>query len=108
VRAFVDAVLANRDAVAAFLTEGRNLPERDRAEVRRMLRGYVAEWVRVVTAAAPGMDERAARVRVHGAFAVINDLARSSRYASRPMLAAELHALALAVLAPVEPAGPPE
>jgi AcrR family transcriptional regulator len=101
---FVDAVLSHRDLVAAFLTERHNLPERDRSEARRALRGYVAEWVRVVVAAAPALDEKEARIRVHAAFAVVNDLARGGRFAARPALGDELTTLALAVLVPQPPA----
>lgn len=105
VDSFVGTVLAHRELVAAFLTEGRNLPERDRAEVRRVLRAYVAEWVRVVAAATVldgkldgKLDEREARVRVHAAFAVVNDLARATRFAGRQTLPADLATLANTVL----------
>jgi AcrR family transcriptional regulator len=98
VGSFVDAVLSHRNLVTAFLTEGRSLPERNRAEVRRALRGYVAEWVRVVVATAPQMDEKEARIRVHAAFAVVSDLTRTSHFATRPHLPTELTALATAVL----------
>ena len=99
---FVHTELANRDLVAAFLTEGRNLPDRYQAEVRRVLRAYVSEWVRVVLAAAsgqdePGQDDKAARIRVHAAFAVVNDLARIAAFAARPSLAADLTVLVGAV-----------
>lgn len=100
VSSFVATVLSHRDLVAAFLTEGRNLPVREGAEVRRVLRAYVAEWVRIVIASSPGMDDKQARIRVHAAFAVVNDLARATRYASRPHLPAELTALARTTLTP--------
>lgn len=106
VDSFVATVLTHRELVAAFLTEGRNLPERDRAEVRRVLRAYVAEWVRVVIAASPGLDDKEARVRVHAAFAVVNDLARATRFTSRPDLPADLTALARTVLAPATQLAP--
>jgi AcrR family transcriptional regulator len=100
VGSFVDTVLSNRNLVTAFLTEGRSLPERDRTEARRALRGYVAEWVRVVIATAPHMDEKEARIRVHAAFAVVTDLTRTSHFATRPHLSTELTALATAALTP--------
>lgn len=97
---FVDTVLDHRDLVAAYLMEGDNLPDRDRAEVRRLQRAYLAQWVALLAGADPGTDDRSARVRVHAAFAVVNDLARASRFASRPHLADELVSLATAVLLP--------
>lgn len=100
VGSFVDTVLSHRNLVTAFLTEGRSLPERDRAEVRRALRGYVAEWVRVVVAAAPQLDEKEARIRVHAAFAVVTDLTRTSHFATRPHLPTELTTLATTALTP--------
>lgn len=95
---FVDTVLQCRDLVAAYLMERDNLPERDRAEVRRLQRAYVAEWVALLLAQQPALDEKTARIRVHAAFAVVNDLARTPRFASRPDLGPQLVALALAVL----------
>jgi AcrR family transcriptional regulator len=100
VESFVDAMLSHRNLVTAFLTEGRSLPDRDRAEVRRALRGYVAEWVRIVVAAAPHLDEKEARIRVYAAFAVVSDLTRTSHFATRPNLPHELVTLATAALNP--------
>lgn len=96
---FVRTVLANRDLVAAFLTEGHNLPPKAWAEVRRFQRDYVAAWVRIVLDAQPGrIEEKSAAVRVHASFAIVNDLARTGRFADRPGLAADLTAIATAVL----------
>lgn len=97
---FVDAVLDNRDLVAAYLTEGDSLPARDRTDLRRRQRRYVDCWVRLLTASDPDVDDRTARVRVHAAFAVVNDLARTARFARRPRLAAELTELVGVVLLP--------
>jgi AcrR family transcriptional regulator len=95
---FVHTVLEYRDLVAAYLVEGGNLPDRDRAEVRRLQRNYVLEWATLLLALDPSLDDKSARVRVHAAFAVVNDIARTARFAARPQLPAELAALALAVL----------
>lgn len=97
---FVDTVLGHRDLVAAYLIEGDNLPDRDRTELRRLQRAYLAEWVTLVVASDPSVDEKSARVRVHAAFAVVNDLARATRFAPRPHLPTELVTLARAVLLP--------
>jgi AcrR family transcriptional regulator len=95
---FVHTVLAHRDLVAAYLIEGHNLPARLRADLLRRQRHYLAEWVTAVLAVGPALDEREARIRVHAAFTVVNDLARTGRFAARPNLAEELIALAYTVL----------
>ncbi|MFD0634216.1 TetR/AcrR family transcriptional regulator [Catenulispora yoronensis] len=41
---YIATVLASRDLVAAYFTEGHNLPDRDRAETRRFQRVYTAHW----------------------------------------------------------------
>ena len=41
---YVTTVLSSRDLVAAYFTEGHNLPDRDRAETRRFQRAYTAHW----------------------------------------------------------------
>jgi AcrR family transcriptional regulator len=97
---FVHTVLQHRDLVAAYLMEGRNLPERDRTELRRLQRDYLTHWVALLAALDPTLDDKQARIRVHAAFAVVNDLARTGRFAPRPHLADELVTLALAVLVP--------
>lgn len=95
---YVDTVLDYRDLVAAYFAEGHNLPERDRTELRRFQRAFAAYWAEVTGAAAPSPDPKVVQVRVHAAFAVVNDLAQTGRFTSRPALAAELRALMHAVL----------
>ncbi|MFJ4783993.1 TetR/AcrR family transcriptional regulator [Streptomyces sp. NPDC088794] len=97
---YVDTVLDYRDLVAAYFAEGHNLPERDRTELRRFQRAFAAYWAEVTGAAAPSpdLDPKEVRIRVHAAFAVVNDLAQTGQFTSRPALAAELRALMHAVL----------
>ncbi|MEV7283172.1 helix-turn-helix domain-containing protein [Streptomyces sp. NPDC093252] len=96
---YVDTVLDYRDLVAAYFAEGHNLPDRDRAELRRFQSALAAYWAEVTSAAAPVRDPKEVRVRVHAAFAVVNDLALTHQFASRPALAAELRTLMRTVLA---------
>jgi AcrR family transcriptional regulator len=98
VDSFVSTVLECCDLVAAYLSEGDNLPDRERAEARRMQRAYAQQWARLVIAVRPELSEPEARVRVHAAYAVVNDIARMGRFAARPGLGAELRGLALALL----------
>ncbi|MFJ6088298.1 TetR/AcrR family transcriptional regulator [Streptomyces sp. NPDC092369] len=95
---YVETVLDYRELVAAYFAEGHNLPERDRTELRRFQRAVAAYWAEVTQAAAPSPDPREVQVRVHAAFAVVNDLAQTGQFTSRPALAGELRALMHAVL----------
>ncbi|MEY9893483.1 AcrR family transcriptional regulator [Catenulispora sp. MAP5-51] len=95
---YVSTVLSSRDLVAAYFTEGHNLPDRDRAETRRFQRAYTARWCGLLGAANPSASPEEVRIRVLAAFAVVNDTARTRRLLERPGLAGRLRALMLAVL----------
>jgi AcrR family transcriptional regulator len=95
---YVDTVLEFRELVAAYFSEGHNLPDRDRAESRRFQAAYTMQWADLLRAISPGLAEKEARIRVHAAFAVVNDLAQTKRFAERPRLDAELRELMLTVL----------
>ncbi|EWC60946.1 Transcriptional regulator, TetR family [Actinokineospora spheciospongiae] len=97
-RSYVDTVLRSDDLIAVYTTELANLPERDGRELRAMQRGYVAEWVRLLREVAPGLDEPTARVAVHAALTIVNDIPRTQRFTTRPGLADELSTLAATVL----------
>lgn len=90
-------VLRSDNIMASFANELANLPERDRKELVRLQRSYVAEWVRQTRAQAD-LSEPEAKVVVHAALTVVNDLARTPRLLTRPRIAAELVELAVAVL----------
>lgn len=95
---FAALVIDYRDLFGAYFTEGHNLPDRDRAESRRNQRALVDYWSEVVEAARPGMPAREARIRVHAAFAVANDLARTRKVAGRADLGSDVRVLMDAVL----------
>lgn len=98
VDSYVGTVLDCRDFLAAYFSEGHNLPERSVAEARRFQSAYARRWAGMVQAVLPDTTEKVARIRVHAAFAVVNDLALTRRFVSRPALASDLQALMLAVL----------
>jgi AcrR family transcriptional regulator len=95
---YVATVLTSRDLVAAYFTEGHNLPERDRADTRRFQRAYTAHWAALLSAACPDQSPEEVRIRVLAAFAVVNDTARTRRLPDRPGLEGRLRAVLLAVL----------
>ncbi|WP_243866331.1 TetR/AcrR family transcriptional regulator [Actinophytocola oryzae] len=94
---YVDTVLRSDNIMANFVTELGNLPERDRKELVRLQRAYVAEWIRQLRAESELTDQEA-KVVVHAALTIVNDLARTPRLLNRPRIAAELIELAVAVL----------
>lgn len=94
---YVDTVLRSDNIMANFVSELGNLPDRDRKELVRLQRAYVAEWVRQLRLEAE-LTEQEAKVVVHAALTIVNDLARTPRLLTRPRIAAELVELAVAVL----------
>lgn len=98
VSSYVDTVLRSDNIMATFANELRNLPDPDRKELTRLQRSYVAEWVRQLRAIAPELPEQDAKIIVHAALTIVNDLARTPRIVARPRIAAELSALAGTVL----------
>jgi hypothetical protein len=83
--------------MANFVNELANLPDRDRKELVRLQRAYVAEWVRQLRSQSE-LTEQEAKVVVHAALTIVNDLARTPRLLTRPQIAAELVELAVSVL----------
>ncbi|SFO96087.1 DNA-binding transcriptional regulator, AcrR family [Amycolatopsis arida] len=72
--------------------------ERDRTELIRVQRDYVAQWVRLLSAVHPALDAREAKITVHAALTIANDLTRTRRVRTRPRLPDELVTLMTAVL----------
>jgi AcrR family transcriptional regulator len=95
---YVDTVLRSDNLMAVFAGELGNLPDPDRKELVRVQRAYVAQWIDLLRTVAPGLAEREARITVHAALTIVNDLARTPRVAARPGIAAELAELAVTVL----------
>jgi AcrR family transcriptional regulator len=94
---YVSTVLRSDNIMANFANELGNLPERDRKELVRLQRAYVAEWLRQLRSESE-LTEQDAKIVVHAALTIVNDLARTPRLLARPRIAAELAELAVAVL----------
>jgi AcrR family transcriptional regulator len=95
---YVDTVLRSEDLLGVFAGEVVNLPDRDLRRLVLAQRSYVAEWVRLLHEVAPGLPEPEARIAVHAALTIVNDLTRTPRIMTRPGLVGELTGLAMAVL----------
>jgi AcrR family transcriptional regulator len=97
-RSYVDTVLRSDDLLAVFASEVANVPDRDRKELVRVQRSYVAEWVRLLRETVTGLPEPEARIVAHAALTIVNDLARTPRIVARPGIVGELAGLATIVL----------
>jgi AcrR family transcriptional regulator len=75
------------DNPALIVVHDRDLPslaEADAAQVRRLQRRYVEEWVAVLARLHPGADAAACRVRAHAVFGLINSTPHSAGRLGRP------------------------
>lgn len=95
---YVHTLTASSELAVSFSSDPAHVSERAQAELVRTQRDYVAQWVRLLLAAHPELAEREAKISVHAALTVANDLARTRRVNTRPGLAAELVTLVVAIL----------
>lgn len=97
VRSYVDVMLSSADLMSVG-REVRALSDAERSELRRVQREYIAEWVRLLVAVRPELSAVDARVVVHMALTIANDLIRTGPVMRRPNLPAELAAVMTAAL----------
>ncbi|PRX49122.1 TetR family transcriptional regulator [Prauserella shujinwangii] len=98
VESYVRTLTGTPELLVSFSADRVHVGERDRAELLRIQRDYVAPWVQLLGAVHPGLDRRECKITVHAALTIANDLSRTRRVNSRPGLDAELVALMTAVL----------
>jgi AcrR family transcriptional regulator len=95
---YVQTLMRTPELSVAFSGDPVTMPERDKAELLRVQRDYVAQWVQLLSAVHPDLNAREAKITVHAALTIANDLTRTRRVSSRPHLETELCALMTAVL----------
>lgn len=100
---YAATLLDHRDLIAVYLNELSGLSEEQRTALRGLQRGYLGEWVRLMLAAQPGLTSAEAKVVVHAALTVANDLGRTGRLQSRPGLGSEMAGLMRAVIRAATP-----
>ncbi|NKQ58099.1 TetR/AcrR family transcriptional regulator [Amycolatopsis sp. K13G38] len=98
VESYVRNITGSPELVVSFSVGGMHLGESERAELVRIQRDYVARWVDLLGTARPDLNPREAKITVHAALTIANDLARTRRVLARPNLPAELVALMRAAL----------
>jgi len=103
---YVATLTGSRELAVSFSSDPGNLLEEQRVELLDRQRAYVQKWVDLLGEIDPECERRSARIAVHAALTVANDLVRTRRTRSRPNLPAELIALMSAALGvPEEAAG---
>jgi AcrR family transcriptional regulator len=96
---YICFALRQRELVGALVTEVGNLPEEQRHRLRNAQREFITEWTALLRIQRAGLSDREAHLRVRAAMILVNDLVRTPHLAARTTLAADLSALALALLA---------
>ncbi len=94
VRGYIQLALDRTVLASLLLSEQQNVDD----VTRNRQREYVAEWVALLRASRPAIGERAARVLVHTALAVIHNMTQIGREQHDPTFADDLAAMATAVL----------
>jgi AcrR family transcriptional regulator len=94
VRGYIELALERTVLASLLLSEQQNVDD----VTRNRQREYVAEWVALLRASRPAIDEPSARVLVHTALAVIHTMAQIGPEHDDPTFADDLAAMATAVL----------
>jgi AcrR family transcriptional regulator len=97
-QSYVQTLVHTPELSVSFSGDPVTMPERDKADLLRIQRDYVARWVQLLAAARPDLNPREAKITVHAALTIANDLTRTRRVNSRPHLEPELITLMTTVL----------
>ncbi|MBK1785780.1 TetR/AcrR family transcriptional regulator [Prauserella cavernicola] len=95
---YVQTLTGPPELLVSFSVDRVHIDERDRGDLLRIQRDYVARWTSLLEAARPELNQREAKITVHAALTIANDLTRTRRVSGRPTLPAELVTLLSAVL----------
>jgi AcrR family transcriptional regulator len=91
-------VFASGDAIIAWRSEARVIPETERRRIAYLQRLYLEEWVRVVRTHRPDDDPDQVRVVVHATIGLLQSAVRYTQVLPPPELTSVLTAMALQVL----------
>ncbi|GAB3584884.1 TetR/AcrR family transcriptional regulator [Amycolatopsis endophytica] len=95
---YVRVLTGSVELAVSFSTDALTYTTEEGAELLRIQRDYVSQWVALLGAARPALNAREAKITVHAALTIANDLSRTRRVNQRASLAAELRVLMAAVL----------
>lgn len=91
-------VLDHGTGALLLVSELAHFPTAHQEAMHRAQVDYVAEWIALLRACRPDLDQAEARVTVHAALTLLNLLPRRSEITARPDAASALVELGLAVL----------
>ncbi len=88
----------HHETIGLLITDIGHLPDGERHAIRRAQRDFVSEWVHLLRLDQPGLDPTAARIRVHAALSVANDIARTPHLRRDPSVAVAVETLCTRLL----------
>ncbi len=98
VRFHLSYALDQRNLIAVYLGEERNLSDHDRKRLRRKQRTYVTEWVEALAGIRPGLAAAERQLVAQAAISLLHTVAYSRPSLPRATVEAHLHAAAMAAL----------
>lgn len=96
---YIDFATVHHHLVGILVSEVTNLPDTMRHSVRRQQADYVAEWVSLLRASRPEVDQARARYIVQAVLTTVNDATRVDQIRDYPDLAQRLREVGLRILA---------
>ncbi|MEU9047635.1 MULTISPECIES: helix-turn-helix domain-containing protein [unclassified Kitasatospora] len=90
--------LAHPHLVTLIVTETEHLQDDDRKRTVQTQRDYIDEWLHLMRAVHPAMPPAEARVRVQAVLTITNDIARTPRLRTRPVIEENVHRLGCIIL----------
>jgi AcrR family transcriptional regulator len=88
----------HHETIGLLITDIGHLPDGERHAIRRAQRDFVSEWVHLLRLDQPQLDPVAARIRVHAALSVANDIARTPHLHRDPSVPAAVEIICTRLL----------
>ncbi|WP_213574109.1 TetR/AcrR family transcriptional regulator [Rhodococcus sp. USK13] len=95
---FVGLALANRELFGLYVVESMSLDSADAHHIRQALRAELEFWTRSLQTLRSDLTNPAARVLIHAARSVVNDVVRIGNLRQRPGISTDLKAIVMAIL----------
>ncbi|MET7988455.1 MULTISPECIES: TetR/AcrR family transcriptional regulator [unclassified Streptomyces] len=96
--AYVEFGMENRHLLGLLVSELDQLPEQQRKRSTQVQRDFLALWVKILDAAAPGLEQTEAKIVVCAVFSVVDTICRNRRLLQRPDLGDRLVEIGQALL----------
>jgi AcrR family transcriptional regulator len=88
----------HHETIGLLITDIDHLPDGERDAIRRAQRDFVSEWVHLLRLDQPQLDPTAARIRLHAALSVANDIARTPHLHRDPAIPAAVETICASLL----------